>query len=77
MEAYSGHSGVGDLGISVPDSRTLLENYRGLAGARRPVLPVDRKLGAIQASGLRRAPPAHPSLNLVPHDSVCAAVTLL
>lgn len=38
--------------------------------------PVNRKLRGIQASGLQPVPPAHPSLSLVPLNSVCEAVTL-
>lgn len=38
--------------------------------------PVDRELGGIQDLRVTAGSSSHPSLNLVPHNSVCTAVTL-
>lgn len=72
-----GTIGMENFGISV----LRLQGFLGELQRSGPIqvtslLAVDRKLRGIQASGLQPVPPAHPSLSLVPHNSICEAVPL-
>lgn len=72
-----GTVGVEKFGVSVLRLLGFLGELQKIGPSQvTSLLPVDRKLRGIQASGLQPVPPAHHFLNLVPHNSVCEAMTL-
>lgn len=71
-----GKVGGGKFGGFCSQTPGVLESQKSGPSPVTSLLPVDRKLRQIQASGLQPVPPAHPSLSLVPLNSVCEAVTL-